>query len=139
VNQLAARLPGRRSGELVTLSERVYAYPAFLVSAWIALYGTAAAVLSLIPADGPADDEDISAMTGAAMCGAAAWILLLAILVGLQAALWRLPYRSWDRRRRARAAGIVRRELGDSYDAYLADLRREESALLPAVLPAPAA
>ncbi|MFI9584056.1 hypothetical protein ACIHCQ_19930 [Streptomyces sp. NPDC052236] len=36
----------------------------------------------------------------------------------------------WQRRVRGRGAQVARRELGDSYDAFLADLSREKFALL---------
>ncbi len=135
VERLSALIPSIGAEDIFRLRNLVHTIPAVVISGWVAVYWTVRVVVGVLPGDGPGDEETIGAIIGGLMCGTVGWALLFGIALGLQVVLWWLPYRSWERRMRARAAAVVRRELGDAYPTYLADLRHTDDADLRRFLP----
>ncbi|MEU1012493.1 hypothetical protein [Streptomyces sp. NPDC005890] len=135
---LTDRLP-RSGDDIIDLRAELMAYPAAAVSGWMAFsvfaYLTASlkaegAGLDVVDADDPA-----AAYGGAILIGLLLWLVGFLVMLAVQAALWSPAYGRWLQRVRDRGAHVLRRELGEAYDDFLADLRQSKSAALRPPIP----
>ncbi|GAB1688351.1 hypothetical protein [Krasilnikovia sp. M28-CT-15] len=129
VQWLASRLPGRPQDLVVDLTVEVVVAPAVVISGWFALYLAGWLIARLV--DGEIQLHGLIdwlvGLPGMFALPLGVWFGGFLLMLAVQAALWWPARRLWQLTIRRRAVRVLRRELGDAYDPFLADLRRDGS------------